>query len=186
MLKFPYKQDSLQRFFDMLRSVDDLCVIGMNSRERDEIRKEDLLFVDRSRTDYDGNICTVSVADYDDGKVFFERVYISGNEVTLCCPTDGDIWRVCPLDAVKITGIVTGLYRPLQAKERADITGFNGLFDNIRKTDPGAYFIKLKEIEAINTRNKGGLYSNAFDYFRYGFLKGQRAAKRKKAVSAAS
>lgn len=167
---------SHQKFFDMLRSIDALEGIE-NTRERDELRKGDLLFVDTTSTDYDGRICAVKIADSD--KHIFRRVYVKGDNITLCCMTDGEVIGTYPTADIKIKGIVTGFYRSMPVEAPIDLSQNLKLFETIRTVAVGRYGLSWKEAEAINAYNHGSGIMCTLDAFKYGFLKGQRAANAK-------
>lgn len=169
-----YQSSVLKRFFGMLQAFDDLDGVT-GTRGRDEIRENDVVFIDTKAADYEGHICITKVTG--EGKSHYQRVYMNGETITLCCPTDGDITGVYALKDVTIEGKVTGVYRPLPSVEMVDLAEHSKMFESIKRVQAGGYDIRPSEIRAIATKNGGGNWGCISDAFEWGFIKGERAAK---------
>lgn len=164
-----------KRFFDMLKSIDDLSGVG-DGLKRGEVRKNDLTFIDTSLTEGDGFVYLVQVKD--EKPATYKRVYWTGDTITLCCPTDGEA-EEHPAEDVTIQGRVTGIYRELPNVPMIDPGEYAPMFKQIEKANTGNYRIRLDQVAAIAAKNKGFSWGCISDAYRLGFLKGQRAEKKR-------
>lgn len=62
---------------------------------------------------------------------------------------------------------------------------YASFLDKISKVKPGNYCLSYGEMKVLMEKNKGSLWDISYDFFKAGFLKGQRAEKaRRKKVQA--
>lgn len=160
-------------FLDMLKSFDDL--MGVNDSPAPAIvQTGDLVFVTKS---IEGS-GFIGIVDEGDGKPTYQRVYIEGDSVKLCTMTRFSDVREVLRNTVKICGRVTGFYRKLEDTPLpADGLEDTPLYKAISKVRPGGFDMKWGEMQTIKERNRGCPFGCISDAFRYGFMKGQRAAE---------
>lgn len=115
-----YAQKTIQELFQIVGRADNLGHVGGDTGPVLRVLMDnDICLIDTKSTDYSGRICLVYSPRAK--KLLYQRLFIDGETVLVCDPTDGEENETIPLDELRVDGIVIGIVRSLGAEERVDL-----------------------------------------------------------------
>lgn len=172
-----YMQKTIKELFQIVGQADNLRrVSGDTGAVLRVLMNNDICLIDTKSTDYNGRVClTYSPRGK---KLLFQRLFIDGETVSVCDPTDGEENETIPLDELSVEGIVIAIVRSLGAEERVDLGKWNEFRERFLN-DPleNYYEPDLNYAFAAKKRWRGEGYSCFMSGYSYGFAEGRRAKK---------
>lgn len=115
-----YAQKTIQKLFQIVGRADNLGhVSGDAGPVLRVLMDNDICLIDTKSTDYNGRICLVYSPQAK--KFLYQRLFIDGETVLVCDPTDGEENETIPLDELRVDGIVIGIVRSLGVEARVDL-----------------------------------------------------------------
>jgi hypothetical protein len=172
-----YAQKTIQELFQIVGRADNLGHVGGDTGPVLRVLMDnDICLIDTKSTDYSGRICLVYSPRAK--KLLYQRLFIDGETVLVCDPTDGEENETIPLDELRVDGIVIGIVRSLGAEERVDLEKWNE-FRRKFPDDPleNYYNPDIDYAFAAKKRWRGEGYSCFMSGYSYGFAEGRRAEK---------
>lgn len=170
-------QKTINELFQIVGRADDL---GRASGDAGPVLRvlmdNDICLIDTKSTNYNGRICLVYSPRTK--KLLYQRLFIDGETVLVCDPTDGEENETIPLDELRVDGIVIGIVRSLGAEERVDLGKWNEFRERF-PDDPleNYYEPDLDYALAAKKHWRGDGYSCFMSGYSYGFAEGRRAEK---------
>lgn len=172
-----YGQKDVGALLGMIGKADRVgSVWGTQKEVLRVLMPSDICLMDTTTTDYNGRVCLVKSPG--EPKDVFQRIFIDGDTAIVCDPTDGEENDRCPLEDLKVYGVVTGIVRSLEAEERPDMEAWNE-FRAKYPTDKlmSYYCYDWKYAAAIKQHERGGGHGCFLWGYTYGFAEGRRAEK---------
>ena len=170
-------QKTINELFQIVGRADDLGrASGDAGRELRVLMDNDICLIDTKSTDYNGRICLVYSPQAK--KFLYQRLFIDGETVLVCDPTDGEENETIPLDELRVDGIVIGIVRSLGVETRVDLEKWNEFRERF-PDDPleNYYCPDLDYVLAAKKHWRGDGYSCFMSGYSYGFTEGRRAEK---------
>ena len=164
-MSFLFMQNSVKRLFKIIGQADGTSITsGRKGPELSVLMDDDICLIDTESKDYNGRICLMYSPQKK--KNLYQRLFIEGQTVFACDPTDGEENETLSLDELRVTGVVIGIVRSLDAEERADLTSWHEFEEKFPR-------------DALAARKyyRGCGYSCFMSGYHYGFAEGRRAEK---------
>lgn len=122
-MSFLFMKNSVKRLFKIIGQADGTGIVnGCKGPMLSVLMGGDICLIDTESKDYNGRICLVYSPT--EKKDLFQRLFIEGQTVLVCDPTDGEENETIPLDELRVTGVVIGIVRSLDAEEKVDLKGW--------------------------------------------------------------
>lgn len=172
-----YGHEKISALLGMIGKADHIETVGGKQKEVLRVLMPgDVCLMDTTTTDYNGRVCLVKSPG--EAKEVYQRIFIDGDTAIVCDPTDGEENDRCPLEDLKVYGVVTGIVRSLEAEERPDMEAWDE-FCAKYPTDKlmNYYYYDWKYAKAIKQHERGGAYGCFSWGYKYGFAEGRRAEK---------
>lgn len=176
-MSFLFMQNSVKRLFKIIGQADGaITTNGSKGPKLSVLMENDVCLLDTESKEYSGRICLVYSPTQK--KDLFQRLFIEGQTVLVCDPTDGEENETIPLDELRVTGVVIGIVRSLDAEEKVDLKDWRE-FEEKFPRDPleNYYAPKYNYAFAAKKYFRGEGYSCFMAGYDYGFAEGRRAEK---------
>lgn len=119
-MSFLFMKNSVKRLFKIIGQADGTCITsGRKGPELSVLMDGDICLIDTESKDYNGRICLMYSPKAK--KDLYQRLFIEGQTVLVCDPTDGEENETIPSDELRVTGVVIGIVRSLDAEEKVDL-----------------------------------------------------------------
>lgn len=174
--------DTERKFLDLLCAKKHIEGVAGDS-VTGELHGGDVVFYDPDKPVESGAIVLAQAPTAD--HPCYYRAYSLGDKVELVHVDSYTKEGTFPLEDVKITGVVTGIYRELPPAQMVKFEDreeqlFERLGTAIIETVPSSYWPPQWEEEAIYRFTKLHPYDGLMRFFAYGFIKGMRAEKNRR------
>ena len=137
-MSFLFMQNSVKRLFKTIGQADGTGIVsGRKGPELSVLMDGDICLIDTESKDYNGRICLMYSPRAK--KDLYQRLFIEEQTVLVCDPTDGEENETIPLDELRVTGVVIGIVRSLDAEERADLTSWHEFEEKFPRDPLEAY-----------------------------------------------
>ena len=176
-MSFLFMQNSVKRLFKIIGQADGTGITsGRKGPELSVLMDDDICLIDTESKDYNGRICLMYSPQKK--KELYQRLFIEGQTVFACDPTDGEENETLSLDELRVTGVVIGIVRSLDAEERADLTSWHEFEEKFPRDPLEAYYSPSWDYAlAARKYYRGCGYSCFMSGYHYGFAEGRRAEK---------
>ena len=172
-----FGHEKISALLGMIGKADHIETVG--GKQKDVLRvlmPGDVCLMDTTTTDYNGRVCLVKSPG--EAKEVYQRIFIDGDTAIVCDPTDGEENDRCPLEDLKVYGVVTGIVRSLEAEERPDAEVRDEFCAKYMPDKLERYYpASLRYATAIKQHERGGGYGCFLWGYSYGFAEGRRAEK---------
>lgn len=176
-MSFLFMKNSVKRLFKIIGQADGTGIVsGRKGPELSVLMDGDISLIDTESKDYNGRICLMYSPPKK--KDLYQRLFIEGQTVLVCDPTDGEENETIPLDELRVSGVVIGIVRSLDAEEKVDLKDWRE-FEEKFPYDPleNYYAPKYNYAFAAKKYYRGNGYSCFMSGYDYGFAEGRRAEK---------
>lgn len=176
-MSFLFMQNSVKRLFKIIGQADGaITTNGRKGPELSVLMDNDVCLLDTESKEYSGRICLVYSPTKK--KDLFQRLFIEGQTVLVCDPTDGEENETIPLDELRVTGVVIGIVRSLDAEEKVDLKDWRE-FEEKFPNDPLEVYYSPRWDYALAAKKhyRGSGYGCFISGYHYGFAEGRRAEK---------
>jgi hypothetical protein len=176
-MSFLFMKNSVKRLFKIIGQADGTCITsGRKGPELSVLMDGDICLIDTESKDYNGRICLMYSPQAK--KDLYQRLFIEGQTVLVCDPTDGEENETIPLDELRITGVVIGIVRSLGAEERADLTSWHEFKEKFPRDPLEVYYSPSWDYALAARKYYRGCGLSCFmSGYHYGFAEGRRAEK---------
>ena len=176
-MNFLSMPSSIKRLFKIIGQADGaITTNGRKGPELSVLMDNDVCLMDAESKEYSGRICLVYSPTK--RKDLFQRLFIEGQTVLVCDPTDGEENETIPLDELRITGVVIGIVRSLGAEERADLTSWHEFKEKFPRDPLEVYYSPSWDYALAARKYYRGCGLSCFmSGYHYGFAEGRRAEK---------
>lgn len=176
-MNFLSMPSSIKRLFKIIGQADGaITTNGRKGPELSVLMDNDVCLMDAESKEYSGRICLVYSPTK--RKDLFQRLFIEGQTVLVCDPTDGEENETIPLDELRISGVVIGIVRSLDAEEKVDLRDWCEFEDKFPHDPLETYYApNYNYAFAAKKYFRGNGYSCFMAGYHYGFAEGRRAEK---------
>ena len=176
-MNFLSMPSSIKRLFKIIGQADDaITTNGRKGPELSVLMDNDVCLLDTESKEYSGRICLVYSPTKK--KYLFQRLFIEGQTVLVCDPTDGEENEAIPLDELRVSGVVIGIVRSLDAEEKADLKDWREFEEKFPHDPLEIYYApNLGYVLAAKKHYRGNGYACFMSGYHYGFAEGRRAEK---------
>lgn len=176
-MNFLFMQNSVKRLFKIIGQADGaITTNGRKGPELSVLMDGDICLLDAESKEYSGRICLVYSPT--EKKDLFQRLFIEGQTVLVCDPTDGEENETIPLDELRVTGVVIGIVRSLDAEEKVDLKDWREFEEKFPHDPLEVYYSpSWNYSRAAEKHYRGSSYGCFISGYHYGFAEGRRAEK---------
>lgn len=176
-MNFLSMPSSIKRLFKIIGQADGtITTNGRKGPELSVLMDNDVCLLDTKSKEYSGRICLVYSPTKK--KDLFQRLFIEGQTVLVCDPTDGEENETIPLDELRVSGVVIGIVRNLDAEEKADLKDWREFEEKFPHDPLEIYYApNLGYVLAAKKHYRGNGYACFMSGYHYGFAEGRRAEK---------
>lgn len=176
-MSFLFMKNSVKRLFKIIGQADGTSVTsGSKGPELSVLMDGDICLIDTESKDYNGRICLMYSPK--EKKDLYQRLFIEGQTVLVCDPTDGEENETIPLDELRVTGVVIGIVRSLDAEEKVDLKGWREFEEKFPPDPLETYYSPSWDYAlAAKKYHRGSGYGCFMSGYHYGFAEGRRAEK---------
>lgn len=176
-MNFLSMPSSIKRLFKIIGQADGaITTNGRKGPELSVLMDNDVCLLDTESKEYSGRICLVYSPTKK--KDLFQRIFIEGQTVLVCDPTDGEENETIPLDELRVSGVVIGIVRNLDAEEKADLKDWREFEEKFPHDPLETYYApNLGYALAAKKHYRGNGYGCFMSGYHYGFAEGRRAEK---------
>lgn len=176
-MSFLFMQNSVKRLFKIIGQADGaITANGRKGPELSVLMDNDVCLMDAESKEYSGRICLVYSPTKK--KDLFQRLFIEGQTVLVCDPTDGEENETIPLDELRVSGVVIGIVRSLDAEEKIDLKDRREFEEKFPRDPLEAYYSPSWDYAMAARKYYRGCGLSCFmSGYHYGFAEGRRAEK---------
>lgn len=176
-MSFLFIKNSVTRLLKIIGQADVLCIAnGRKGPGLSVLMDDDVCLIDTESKDYNGRICLMYSPKAK--KNLYQRLFIEGQTVLVCDPTDGEENETIPLDELRVSGVVIGIVRSLGAEEKADLKDWREFEEKFPHDPLEAYYSPSWDYALAARKYYRGCGLSCFmSGYHYGFAEGRRAEK---------
>ena len=176
-MSFLFMKNSVKRLFKIIGQADGTCITsGRKGPELSVLMDGDICLIDTESKDYNGRICLMYSPKAK--KDLYQRLFIEGQTVLVCDPTDGEENETIPLDELRVTGVVIGIVRSLDAEEKVDLKDWREFKEKFPHDPLEVYYSPSWDYALAAKKYYRGCGLSCFmSGYHYGFAEGRRAEK---------
>lgn len=176
-MSFLFMKNSVKRLFKIIGQADGTCITsGRKGPELSVLMDGDICLIDTESKDYNGRICLMYSPKAK--KDLYQRLFIEGQTVLVCDPTDGEENETIPLDELRVTGVVIGIVRSLDAEEKVDLKDWREFKEKFPHDPLEVYYSPSWDYALAAKKYYRGCGLSCFmSVYHYGFAEGRRAEK---------
>lgn len=176
-MSFLFMQNSVKRLFKIIGQADGTSITsGRKGPELSVLMDGDICLIDTESKEYSGRICLVYSPTKK--KDLYQRLFIEGQTVLVCDPTDGEENETIPLDELRVIGVVIGIVRSLDAEEKVDLKDWREFEEKFPHDPLEVYYSPSWDYAlAAKKHYRGSGYGCFMSGYHYGFAEGRRAEK---------
>ena len=176
-MSFLFMKNSVKRLFKIIGQADGTGIVnGRKGPELSVLMDGDICLIDTESKDYNGRICLMYSPKAK--KDLYQRLFIEGQTVLVCDPTDGEENETVPLDELRVTGVVIGIVRSLDAEEKVDLKDWREFKEKFPHDPLEVYYSPSCDYALAAKKYYRGCGLSCFmSGYHYGFAEGRRAEK---------
>ena len=176
-MSFLFMQNSVKRLFKIIGQADGTSITsGRKGPELSVLMDNDICLIDTESKDYNRRICLMYSPQKK--KELYQRLFIEGQTVFACDPTDGEENETLSLDELRVTGVVIGIVRSLDAEEKVDLKDWREFEEKFPHDPLEVYYSPSWDYAlAAKKHYRGSGYGCFMSGYHYGFAEGRRAEK---------